>query len=166
MAQNQKTMFETEEELEDTLYGKFLTFNIDNEIFGIEIRYVIEVLVVQHITPIPDVVNYIKGIINVRGQIIPVIDVRLKFSKKEVAYNDRTCIIIVNMNDISVGLIVDSVDEVILISDEDIVPPPDYKISGNNKYIKGIANSDGKIKLLLDCGKLLSDEEFEELASI
>ena len=88
---------------EDTQHGRFLTFQLGNEIFGIEISYVTEIIGMQEITAVPEVPAYIKGIINLRGKIIPLIDVRLKFHKEEAPYNDRTCIIVININDVSAG---------------------------------------------------------------
>ncbi|MGI6727473.1 MAG: chemotaxis protein CheW [Anaerovoracaceae bacterium] len=140
---------------EDTQQGKFLTFILENEIFGIEIRYVTEIIGIQAITKVPEVPSYVKGIINLRGKIIPVIDVRLKFNKESVEYDDRTCIIVVDINEVQVGLIVDQVNEVLNISEEDIAPPPDSRTSVENKYIKGIGKSGDQVQLLLDCEKLL-----------
>ncbi len=144
---------------EDTQHGKYLTFALGQEIFGIEIRYVTEIIGIQTITEIPEVPAYVKGIINLRGKVIPVIDVRLKFKKDAVAYDDRTCIVVVDINQIPIGLIVDNVNEVMNISDEDIAPPPDARASFDNKYIKGIGKSEGAVQLLLDCEKLLMADE-------
>ncbi len=151
---------------EDTQAGKFLTFSLDGETYGIEIRYVIEIIGIQAITVIPEVPQYIKGIINLRGKVIPVIDVRLKFGKEEIEYNERTCIIVIDINDIQVGLIVDFVDEVLNIGDDDIADAPKSKTGFTNKYIKGIGKVNDKVQLLLDCEKLLKDEEVETLESM
>lgn len=151
---------------EDTQAGKFLTFSLDGETFGIEIRYVTEIIGIQAITVIPEVPDYIKGIINLRGKVIPVIDVRLKFGKEEIEYNERTCIIVIDINEISVGLIVDFVDEVLNISDENIADAPKSKTGFTNKYIKGIGKVDDKVQLLLDCEKLLKDEDVEAIETI
>lgn len=152
-----------EMEEEDTLKGRFLTFSLENQAYGIEIKYVTEIIGIQPITEVPEVPPYIKGIINLRGKIIPVIDVRIKFKRKAIEYDDRTCIIVVDIQNLSVGLIVDNVSEVITISDENIVPPPDYKTGFQNRYIKGIGKVGSDIKLLLDCNKLLKDDEIEDL---
>lgn len=145
-------------EEEDTQKGKFLTFNIGTEFYGIEIKYVTEIIGIQAITEVPELPEYIRGIINLRGKIIPVMDVRLRFKKQPREYNDRTCVIVVDIKDVSIGLIVDSVAEVISISDSDIVPPPDIN-KANNKYIKGIGKTGSDVKLLLDCDKLLNEDE-------
>lgn len=153
-------------EEEDTQHGKFLTFTLGDESYGIEIIYVTEIIGIQPITQIPEVPNYVKGIINLRGKIIPVIDVRLKFKKNEVDYNDRTCIIVVDINETSVGLIVDNVSEVLDIADENIVPPPDVKTGFQNRYIKGVGKVEEDVKLLLDCNKLFEEREVEFLEKV
>lgn len=144
---------------EDTQKGKFLTFKIGKEEYGIEIRHVTEIIGIQAITEIPELPMYIKGIINLRGKIIPVMDVRLRFKKEPAEYNDRTCIIVIDIDDVSVGLIVDNVSEVISIPAESIVPPPDTKTGFHNKYIKGIGQVGNNVKLILDCDLLLTDNE-------
>ena len=151
---------------EDTQKGKFLTFAIGQETYGIEIRFVTEIIGIQPITSVPEVPSYVKGIINLRGKIIPVIDVRLKFRKEPIPYDDRTCIVVVDIDTLSVGLIVDNVAEVLNIQDENIVPPPNSKTGFHNRYIKGIGKVGNDVKLLLDCSRLLSDEETEVLENI
>lgn len=143
---------------EDTQKGKFLTFSLGNEYYGLEISYVTEIIGIQPITEIPELPDYVKGIVNLRGKIVPVMDVRLRFKKAFREYNDRTCIIVIDIKDISIGLIVDSVSEVLTIPDSNIVPPPDMK-AAQNKYIKGIGKVESEIKLLLDCEKMLTDDE-------
>ncbi len=147
------------EEIEDSQHGRYLTFNVGVDVFGIEIRNVTEIVGLQPITKLPEAPEHIKGVINLRGRIIPVVDVRLKFKKESVEYNDRTCVIVVEPNAVVAGLIVDEVADVISIADEDIVPPPEYSASVQNNYIKGIGKADGAIKLLLDCEKLFRPEE-------
>lgn len=147
---------------EDTQKDKFLTFQLGNEFYGIEIKYVIEIIVIQAISEVPELPPYIKGIINLRGKIIPVMDVRVRFKKEEIAYNDRTCIIIVKIEDISMGLIVDAVSEVLNIQDSEIIAPPEIT-RRSNKYIKAIAKVNEDIKLILNCNKLLENDEIENL---
>ncbi len=149
-------------EEEDTQKGKFLTFSLDNESYGIEILYVTEIVGIQPITEVPELPIYIKGIINLRGKIIPVMDVRLRFKKSPVDYIDRTCIVVIDIKEISIGMIVDNVAEVLSIPEHDIVPPPDINKAGK-KYIKGIGKTSSEVILILDCEKLLDDEEAEEL---
>ena len=151
---------------EETLKDRYLTFLIDKEYYGIEVRYITEIVGIQPITVVPEVPQYVKGIINLRGKIIPVMDVRLRFKKEPKEYNDRTCIVVVDVNGVSIGLIVDSVSEVTSIIESDIVPPPDANTGFNNKYIKGIGKVGDEVKLLLDCSKLLSDEDCDSLVKI
>ncbi|WP_054846980.1 chemotaxis protein CheW [Acetivibrio straminisolvens] len=151
---------------EDTQKDKFLTFVLGKESYGIEIKNVTEIIGIQPITEVPELPDYIRGIVNLRGKIIPVVDMRLRFKKQFRDYNERTCIIVVNIRNASVGLIVDSVSEVIGIQEEDIVSPPDMNQGLSNKYIKGIAKVESEVKLLLDCNELLSKDEFKNLENI
>lgn len=153
------------EEEEDTQRGKYLTFSLGNEFYGIEIKYVTEIIGLQPITEIPELPKHIKGIINLRGKIIPVMDVRLRFKKPFKEYYDRTCVIVIDIQDVSVGLIVDSVSEVLSIEEEQIVPPPHISKDGN-KYIKAIGKVGDEVKLILDCDKLLNDDDIEYIANI
>ncbi|HEY2420065.1 MAG TPA: chemotaxis protein CheW [Neobacillus sp.] len=151
---------------EDTQKGKYLTFTLGNEHYGLEIKHVTEIIGIQEITMVPELPEYIKGIINLRGQIIPVMDVRLRFRKPFREYNDRTCVIVVDIKSVSVGLIVDAVSEVLSIQDEEVVPPPDVTRGFSNRYIKGIGKVGNEVKLILDCNKLLNDEETENLGNL
>ena len=148
-----------EKEEEDTQKGKFLIFTIEKEDYGIEIRNVLEIIGMQPITKVPQVPRYIKGMINLRGKIIPVMDVRIRFKKEEIEYDGRTCIIIVQIEDISVGLIVDRVSEVLNISDDEFAQVPEMSSNSNNKYISSIGNTQSGVKLILDCNKIISDDE-------
>ena len=149
---------------EDTQEDRFLTFSLGNESYGIEIRYVTEIIGIQPITEIPELPEYIKGIINLRGKIIPVMDIRLRFKKEPKDYNDRTCVIVVDIRDVSIGLIVDSVSEVITIPKQDIVEPPQMNKGYQNRYIKSIGKVGSEVKLLLDCEMLLNEGEINELS--
>ncbi|BCZ45619.1 chemotaxis protein CheW [Clostridium gelidum] len=150
---------------EDTQKDKYLIFSIGKEAYGIDIKYVIEIIGIEPITEVPQLENYIKGVINLRGKIIPVMDVRLKFKKEEKEYDDRTCIIVVEIEGICIGLIIDRVLEVVSIDENNISPPP--KTSSNkdnaNKYIKGIGKIQNEVRLLIECHKLLEEDELEEL---
>ena len=150
---------------EDTQKDKYLIFSIGNQYYGIDIKYVIEIIGIEPITEVPELPNYIRGVINLRGKIIPVMDVRLKFRKDEKEYDDRTCIVVVEIGSICVGLIIDRVLEVVNIDKNSISPPP--KTSSNkdnaNKYIKGIGKIQNEVRLLIDCYKLLEEDEIEEL---
>ncbi len=152
----EKQMDEIPEQEEDTQKGKFLTFQLASEYYGIEIKHVTEIIGIQVITEVPELPYYVKGIINLRGKIIPVMDVRLRFNKEAKEYNDRTCVIVIDISDVSIGLIVDSVSEVLSIPDQDRVAPPETKKTGK-KYIKAIAKIGSEVKLILDCDKLIND---------
>lgn len=152
MVDVQTEIFETEE---DTQRGRFLTFFLGKESFGMEIKYVTEIIGIQEITEVPELPAYIRGIINLRGKIIPVMDVRLRFKKEVIQYNDRTCVIVIDVDDVSMGLIVDTVSEVVSIPDESIVEPPRLGGISDNPYIKNVGMIDNQTQLLLDCGRLL-----------
>ncbi|SHJ38522.1 chemotaxis protein CheW [Propionispora hippei] len=151
---------------EDTQKGKFLTFSLGQEEYGIEIRHVIEIIGMQVITEVPELPAYIKGIINLRGKIIPVMDVRLRFKKEPREYNDRTCVVVIEISEVAIGLIVDTVLEVLVIQDENIIPPPEIGKAFHNKYIKGIGKVGNAVKLLLNCERLISDEETAVLSDM
>ena len=150
-------------EQEDTQHGRFLTFNVEKEDYGIDIGYVTEIIGMQPITKIPETEDYIKGIINLRGKIIPVVDMRLKFKKEPAEYTDRTCVVVIETSELSVGLIVDKVTEVLTIDDKDIASPPDFKTGLKNRYIQGIGKVGGDVKLLLDCKKLFNENEINAI---
>lgn len=148
---------------EDTQKGKYLTFTVGSEVYGLEIQYITEIIGIQKITQMPELPEYMKGIINLRGKIIPVMDMRLRFKKEPREYNDRTCIIVVEIKGLSVGLIIDSVSEVISIPDQNIVKPPQINNEIGNRYIKGIGKVDNEVKLLIDCVKLFTSYELDDL---
>lgn len=155
------------EEDEDTQKGKYMTFILGNECYGIGINYVNEIIGLQRLTEIPEVEDYIKGLMNLRGKIIPVIDVRVRFKKQPLPYNDRTCIIVIDVNATVIGLIVDSIAEVVTIEDGDVVPPPNLGSgTASNKYVYGIGKIGEEVKLLLNCDKLINDEDLKVLAEI
>ena len=149
---------------EDTQKNRFLTYSLGKESYGIEIKYVIEIIGIQSITEIPELPEYVRGIINLRGKIIPVLDVRLRFNKEPKEYNDRTCVIVVDIDEVSIGLIVDRVAEVITIQEVDMVEPPQTNRGLSNTYIKKIGKIGNEVKLLLDCEKLLTANELDDLS--
>ena len=150
---------------EDTQKDKYLIFSIGKQCYGIDIKYVIEIIGIEPITEVPELPKYIRGVINLRGKIIPVMDVRIKFKKEEKEYDDRTCIIVVEIGSICIGLIIDRVLEVVSINENNISPPPKTSSNNNNtnKYVKGIGKIQNEVRLLIDCHKLLEDDEIEEL---
>lgn len=140
---------------------KYVTFKSGNEYFGLKIEYVNEIIVFQEITEIPESENYMKGLINLRGKIIPVIDVRLRFKQEPFEYNDRTCIIVINVKSTVVGLIVEKIAEVVEIPEENILPSPSitHGEKAQNKYVYAIGKVGEAVKLLLDPEKLIKDED-------
>ncbi len=153
------TTLEVPLEQEDTQHGRYLTFALDQEEFGIEIRHVTEIIGLQPVATLPEAPAYIRGIINLRGKIIPVIDMRTKLKKNAIEYTDRTCIIVLSIQGLSFGLIVDRVAEVMKIEDDQIVPPPNIHTGLQNSYLQGVGKANGHVKLLLDCERLFSEEE-------
>lgn len=141
--------------------GKFLTFLVKDEVFAIEIKYVNEILGMQSITKMPKFPDFVKGIVNVRGKIIPIIDVSIRFELQPQPYDERTCIIVVQIGSFTVGMVVDKILEVVYINESDIVPPPSTRlVADHHRYIKGIGKTEDGVKSILDCEKLLFPDEF------
>lgn len=143
----------------DDLKGSFMTFYIDNTFYGIELLYIVEIISVQPITHVPGLPEYYKGIINLRGKVVPIIDVRLKFGQEERPYDDKTCILVVNIHEMQVGLIVDSVAAVVTMDNAQHNPPPDVGGARTaERYLSSIANVGGKIILNIDCEKFFQSD--------
>ena len=138
---------------------KVLTFNIGEQIYGIEIPNVVEIIGVPHITKVPGVPYYIKGIINVRSKVVPVVNIRSRFGKEEIPYNERSSIIIVCFEDIQVGIIVDQIRDVISVTERHIAKSPDHIGVNHNKFIKYLLEMSDGIKLVLDVNKLVYENE-------
>lgn len=147
--------------------GKYLTFTLDNEEYGIGILKVKEIIGMMPVTTVPQTPEFVKGVINLRGKVIPVIDLRLKFGIDAQDYTERTCIIVVEITGRSgtiwIGIVVDSVSEVINISSGDIEDTPAFGAKLDTQYILGMAKIGEKIKILLDIEKVLSTDELKEL---
>lgn len=144
--------------------GKYLTFWTDKQLFAIPIADVIQIIGVQEITQIPEFPSYAKGIIHLRGSVIPVIDIRLRFGKDEISYDDHTCIIVTNVNGVLIGFIVDSVNEVTYIENDEISQPPAIAGGVSSSYLTGIAKHSENVILLLDSKRLISDDQLAELS--
>ncbi len=140
---------------DDTQKDKYLTFHVGSEDYGIQIENVTEIIRMQKIADLPNVPDYVKGVINLRGKVIPVIDMRKRFEIEERDYDDRTCIIVVGINGMMVGLVVDSVNEVVDIPGEEIVPPPQTVGQESEDFIKGFGKIGSEVKILLDVEKVL-----------
>lgn len=143
---------------------QYMTFKCSDEIYGISIKYVNEIIGLSQITKVPETQDYLIGLINLRGKIIPVIDVRIRFGKEPLEYNDRTCVIVIDVKSTVIGLIVDAIDEVAAFAENEITPPPsvsDLAIQAK-KYVFGIGRVNGEVKLMLDPDKLINDPEPEK----
>ena len=149
--------------IEDTLRGRFLTFRVGEEDYGIEIRYVIEIVGVQDITKVPNMPHFVRGVINLLDEDIPVIDVRNRFNMESRDYDARTCVIVVKIGDCMVGLVVDTVNEVREIAEGNISEPP--KIGGGQaqEFIRGMGRVGENVLILLDVQKLIGEDDLEML---
>ncbi len=147
-----------------TLDGKFLTFVLSDEEYGIEILKVREIIGLMDITTVPQTPDYMKGVINLRGKVIPVIDLRLKFSMQEEEHTQETCVIVVEVNSTSIGIIVDSVSEVADINGGDIEDAPKFSQGIDTSFIIGLGKVKEKIIIMLDIDAVLSSEELEMVA--
>jgi purine-binding chemotaxis protein CheW len=136
--------------------GKFLTFFLAGEEYGIEILKVHEIIGLLPITRVPQTPAYMKGIINLRGRIIPIVDLRARFGVPVHEATSKTCIIVVRVRGIEMGIIVDAVSEVVNIDSQDIEPTPSFGVEVNTDYILGIGKSQGKVKILMDIDRALS----------
>lgn len=144
---------------EDTQKDRYLTFRIAAEEYGVEIRHITEIVGVQKITEVPDTESYLKGVINLRGKIIPVMDVRLRFGMAAIDYGDRTCIIVVDVNGTSIGLIVDEVLEVVNIPAQNVSEPPRTSKGSSSRYIQGMGKVGASVKILLNIEQLVNEED-------
>ncbi|ETR71348.1 MAG: Chemotaxis protein cheW [Candidatus Magnetoglobus multicellularis str. Araruama] len=134
--------------------GKYLTFSLEDEEYGIAIIKIKEITQMLNITPVPHTPHYVKGVVNLRGKVIPVMDLRIRFNMPEIEYSDRTCIIVVEIYAdeelIQVGNVVDSVNEVLNVTEENIDEPPTFGTKVDTEFILGLANIEGNVKILLD----------------
>ncbi len=145
--------------------GKYLTFMLAGEEQGVEILKVREIVCMMKITAVPQMPNYVKGVINLRGKVIPVVDLRLKFGLEEIEATEQTCIIVVDVG-MEVGIIVDTVSEVMDIDGSNIEPPPPFGRSLDTSLILGMGKVHDEVKILLDIDKILSGDEMESLSSV
>ena len=150
--------------------GKYLTFSLNREEYGIGILKIKEIIGMMDITPVPKTPDFVRGVINLRGKVIPVIDLRLRFGMPEDEYTERTCIIVVEVEGqigtILMGIVVDAVSEVMNIKGEDIEQTPNFGTRLNTAYILGMAKNDGKVRILLDIDKVLNNAEIMTLETI
>lgn len=154
----------------DVRAGKYLTFQLANEEFGIRVLKVREIIGVQEITTVPQTPIHIKGVINLRGKVVPVIDLRLKFGLPSCEYTQRTCIIVTQVQGesgpILMGIVVDGVSEVLNLAGSEIEDTPDFGEDIGSQYLLGMAKVKGKVKILLDIDKVLSGQELHNLGNM
>jgi len=155
-----------EEDEEDTLSGRYLIFSIETRYYGIEIEHITEIVGIQTITEVPDMPDFIKGVINLRGKIIPLIDMRCRFKLPEIGYTDKTSVIILRMQSQYVGLIVDMVREVIKINEDQMEESPRFGDKEKNRFVKALAKVKDEVKVLLDVERLLKEGEIDKLEPI
>jgi purine-binding chemotaxis protein CheW len=147
--------------------GKYLTFRLKDEDYGIAILKVREIIGMMPVTTVPKMPEYVQGVINLRGKVIPVIDLRQRFGMEKGEYSDRTCIVVAEIEKgdgkVQIGIIVDAVSEVLNIQPENIEQAPSFGASVDTRYIRGMAKLDGGVKILLDIDLVLTGEELTRL---
>ena len=170
MAELAETMDQAVEVMADK-EGKYLTFSMADEEYGLEIKKIKEIIgVMMSITTVPQTPKFVKGVINLRGKVIPVVDLRLRFGMEATDYTDRTCIIVVEIDGsvgtVQIGIVVDSVSEVLNIKGEEIEETPTFGAKLKTDYILGMAKMEGGVKILLDIDRVLSAKEIDALDKV
>ena len=154
----------------DPRAGKYLTFGLGNEEFAIQVLRVREIMGIQEITAVPQTPGYVKGVLNLRGKVIPVVDLRLKFGLPEVEYTQRTCIIVVQVqadtSSMLLGIVVDGVAEVLNVAAAEIEDTPDFGHGVVTTYLLGMAKIKDKVKILLDIDQVVASQELQGLAAL
>ncbi len=162
MAKLAETMDQAVKSMHDR-EGKYLTFSMANEEYGIEIEKIKEIIGMMQITTVPQTPEFVKGVINLRGKVIPVVDLRARFGMESIDYTERTCIIVVEIQvqsgTVMIGVVVDAVSEVLNIKGDDIEETPTFGARLNTDYILGMAKMEGGVKILLDIDRVLSGDE-------
>lgn len=143
---------------QETIDNKFLLFKIADEEYGIEISCVKEIINIVPITQVPSTPNYVKGIVNLRGDIVPIIEIRTRFRMPHMEYDDLTCIIVIEDGGEKIGFVVDAVNEVKYINKSKISSPPSVKLSYANQFVRNLGHVDDKVVLLIDRDKILSED--------
>ena len=150
------------------LAGKYLTVLLDSEAYGIAVLKVREIIRLQKITPVPQLPDYVKGVINLRGRVIPVVDLRVKFALK-AEFTERTCVVVVQVrrsqSQFQMGLIVDSVEEVVNVTSDEIEPTPEFGVRVDTSYLLGLAKIKGAVKTLLDIDRVVAPDALDEIVS-
>ncbi len=153
--------------MEDTKAGKYLTFKLADEDYGISLLKVREIIGMMPITSVPQTPPFVRGVINLRGKVIPVTDLRLRFGMPEIDYTDRTCIIVVEVEGqvgtVQMGIVVDAVNEVLPVKSEEIEDAPEFGARVDTRHILGMASIESAVKILLDIDKVLRAEEVAQM---
>ncbi len=161
----QATLTQKQSKSASTLGGKYLTFKLAGEEYGLEILKVREIIKIMDITAVPQMPGYVKGVVNLRGKVIPVIDLRLRFGMAEAEHTEETCIIVVNVGT-EMGVVVDTVQEVLDIADQQIEPPPALGSDVDTHFILGMGKVGERVKILLDIDRVLTGDEKALLESL
>ncbi len=148
------------------LAGKYLTFTLGGENYGLEILKVREIMGVLDITTVHNTPYYIKGVVNIRGKVVPIVDLRLKFDMPEIEYTEQTCIIVVYVGEVEIGIIVDCVSEVMDIAGEDIEDAPEFGAEVETNTILGMSKAEDKVTILLDINKVLGGDEIANMETV
>ena len=154
---------EIEEDSQDTMEDLYIIFFIDGREYGIEIRYLIEIIAFQPVTFVPNLPKYVKGVLNLRGKIIPVLDVRTRFGMPSIDYTENTCILILNFNNLSASLIVDGVKEVLRITKDNIEPSPGFEEANVERFVDSIGKSGDTLKILINVEKFIHEKDIKEI---
>ena len=162
----QEDSWEDDDDGSDAQKDKFLTFHIADEEFAIPIGHVIEIVGIQKITEVPDMPNFVKGVINLRGKVIPIIDLRRRFGLQPKTHDKHTRIIVIEINTMIVGFVVDSVSEVLRIPASTVEPPPPVVAGLESEYISGVGKLEDRLLILLDLDRLLSRADIEALGQL
>jgi purine-binding chemotaxis protein CheW len=154
MAERENDLFAINEV--DDIENMYLTFEVQDEEYAVNIAYVVEIVGMQRISEVPDVPRFIKGVINLRGKVIPVMDMRLRFGLPWQEYGDRTTIIVMEMDDVPTGLVVDRVTDVLTMAPDSVSPPRQWQGDGGESVVKGLGKRDDGVSIILDVPRLLS----------
>ena len=146
--------------------GKYLTFGLAEETYGLEILKVREIIGLMDITAVPRTPGFVKGVINLRGKVIPVVDLRLKFGMAEAERTEQTCIIVVDVSRVEMGILVDKVSEVLNIAGGDIEDTPSFGVNVDTGFILGLGKANDRVTILLDISKVLGGDEMDHLAGL
>lgn len=150
-------------ELSEDLAGKHLAFELKGEVYAVPVAPIEDVIAVRDFTNIPQTVDYVQGVINLRGKVIPIIDLRGKFGMEMREYDDKTCIIVVEIEDILTGFVVDRIRQVVELTESDLSPAPSMSSRVKTQYITGMSRQDDEAIILLDVEKVMLTSELEEL---